>query len=77
MTRPAQPVDGGAPHRDHPTDDPLERIADALERIADALAPAANRQRAVEPEAIPVSDTDRAAARRIARRLGLHVRGGR
>jgi hypothetical protein len=49
--------------------DPVERIAVALERIADALTP---RKR--QPKApVVISDTDRAAARKVARELGLVV----
>ena len=49
----------------------LERIADAQERIAGALP---QRRREQAAEQVEVNDTDRAAARATARRLGLIVR---
>lgn len=54
----------------------LERIAHALERIAEAVTPQA-RSRKGREEAEQVSDTDRALARKVARRMGLLVRGAR
>lgn len=55
----------------------LARIASALERIADALVPRHRRAPKRQTPDAPVSDIDRAAARRFARQLGLHVRGGK
>ena len=53
-----------------------ERAALALERIAAAAEPPRRRRppKAPEGDQEPVSDTDRAAARAAARRMGLHVR---
>ena len=53
----------------------LARIADALERIAGFLD-RPRRERAKAPEG-EVSDTDRAFARRVARRMGLVVKESR
>lgn len=56
--------------------DALQRIAGALETIADvAEAMPQKKKRRPEPvDDLPLSDTDRAAARRAARSLGLVVR---
>jgi hypothetical protein len=54
----------------------LARIADALERIAGAVEGGRARKRERRPE-IEVSETDRAAARAVARKMGLHVRSAK
>ena len=63
------------------TDDELEQLleraaARGAERVLVSRAPRARRPR-VERDEIEVSETDRAAARATARRLGLVVRPGR
>lgn len=56
--------------------DAVQRIATALEKIADASYPQTRGGHAKAKRAadLPISDTDRAAARRAARSLGLVVR---
>lgn len=49
-----------------------ERFVAAVERIADATQPRARAATTPDPEP---SDTDKAAARKYARRLGVVVRG--
>lgn len=63
------------------TDDELEQLleraaARGAERVLASRPPRARRPR-VERDEIEVSETDRAAARATARRLGLVVRPGR
>ena len=53
--------------------DELARIADALERIATVAEGSAPKPRRREIQEVEVTDADRAAARAIARRMGLHV----
>ena len=55
----------------------LARIADALERLLALLEPRASRHVGRRQDDVEVSETDRAAARGIARRMGLHVRGSK
>lgn len=57
--------------------DAVQRIATALERIADASNARPRRRQMEDQRApdLPVTETDRAAARKAARRLGLVVRG--
>ncbi len=57
--------------------DAVQRIATALERIADASGspPNSRSPRPRRATDLPVTEMDRAAARRAARRLGLVVRG--
>lgn len=52
----------------------LVRIADALERLLALLEPRAGRTNGRREEEVEVSESDRAAARAIARRMGLIVR---
>ena len=54
--------------------DALFRIAGALERIAEVAESLAPQPRRRETRDCEVTETDRAAARAIARRMGLHVR---
>lgn len=62
--------DGGERSAGQP--DPLERIANALEQLISLMQP---RPREAPPVPV-ISEADRAAARKVARRMGLVVKGG-